>query len=82
MTNCILKGVATYNEFYLASLYLQDTTKYVTVPNSLYAFVGPYSAKYTLICAGVVISFIPALILFLLCQKQIYNGIAAGAVKG
>lgn len=82
VTSCILKGVATYNEFYLVSLYLQDTTKYVTVPNSLYAFVGLYSAKYTLICAGVVISFIPALILFLLCEKEIYNGIASGAVKG
>ena len=82
VTTCILKGVATYNEFYLASLYLQDTHKYVTVPTSLYSFVGPYSAKYTLICAGVVISAIPALVLFVLCQKQIYSGIAAGAVKG
>ena len=82
VTNCILKGVATYNEFYLASLYLQDTTELVTVPISLYSFVGPYGSTYTLICAGVVISFVPALIIFLLCQKQIYNGIAAGAVKG
>ena len=37
---------------------------------------------YNMICAGVIISFIPALILFIVCQKQIYNGIAAGAVKG
>ena len=43
---------------------------------------GPLGSKYNLICAGVLISLLPALIIFLLCQKQIYSGITAGAVKG
>ena len=34
------------------------------------------------ICAGVLITIIPALIVFLLCQDQIYSAMAAGAVKG
>ena len=29
-----------------------------------------------------IITLIPALIIFLCCQKQIYGGLAAGAVKG
>lgn len=81
VTSCILKGVGVYNEYYAAQLYLMDK-KLFTVARSLYMFVGPMGSKYNLICAGVLISLLPALIVFILCQKQIYSGIAAGAVKG
>ena len=81
VTSCILKGVSVYNEYYCANLYLQSP--YVrTLATSLYVFVGPMGSKYNLICAGVIISFLPALIVFILFQKQIYSGIATGAVKG
>ncbi len=82
VTACILKGVGTYNEYYNANLYLQDKKKYATVATSLYTFVGPLGSKYNLICAGVIISLLPALIVFITCQKQIYSGLTAGAVKG
>lgn len=82
VTVCILKGVGTYNEYYCAQLYLQDKQKLCTVSTSLYTFTGPLGNRYNLICAGVIISFIPILLIFIVCQKQIYNGIAAGAVKG
>ncbi len=81
VTSCILKGVGVYNEYYCANLYLQDK-KLHTIARSLYTFVGPMGSKYNLICAGVIISLLPALIVFILCQKQIYSGITAGAVKG
>lgn len=82
VTSCILKGVGTYNEYYSANLYLQDKKKLSTVATSLYVFVGPLGSKYNLICAGVIISLLPALIVFITCQKQIYSGLTAGAVKG
>lgn len=82
VTSCILKGVGTYNEYYAANLYLQDKKKLPTVATSLYTFVGPLGSKYNLICAGVIISLLPALIVFITCQKQIYSGLTAGAVKG
>lgn len=82
VTAVILKGANTYNEYYCAQLYLQDKTKLCTVATSLYTFTGPMGSQYNLICAGVIISLLPALIVFIVCQKQIYSGIAAGAVKG
>lgn len=82
VTACILKGVGTYNEYYNANLYLQNKKLYATVATSLYTFVGPLGSKYNLICAGVIISLLPALIVFITCQKQIYSGLTAGAVKG
>jgi len=82
VTSCILKGVGTYNEYYCANLYLQDKKNYSTVATSLYTFVGPLGSQYNMICAGVIISLLPALIVFLVCQKQIYAGLTAGSVKG
>ena len=81
VTVAILKGVGTYNEYYNANLYLQSE-KLKTIALSLYTFTGPLGNKYNLICAGVIISLIPALIVFILFQKQIYSGLTAGAVKG
>lgn len=82
VTSAILKGVSTYNEYYMAGLYLQDKTRYQVVSTTLYVFTGPMGSQYNYICAGVIITIIPALIIFLLCQDQIYSGLAAGAVKG
>lgn len=82
VTSCILKGVGTYNEYYMANLYLQNKKLLPTVATSLYTFVGPLGSKYNLICAGVIISLLPALIVFITCQKQIYSGLTSGAVKG
>ncbi len=82
VTVMILKGVGTYNEYYSASLYLQDKSKYLTVATCLYKFSGPLGSQYNLICAGLIITLIPALVIFILCQKQIYGGLTMGSVKG
>lgn len=82
VTVMILKGVSTYNEYYMANMYLQDKNKLVTVATSLYKFTGPMGSQYNYICAGVIITMLPALIVFILCQKQIYSGLTQGAVKG
>ena len=80
VTCMILKGVGVYNEYYASNLYLQKESL-KTIAIALYSFTGPMGSQYNLICAGVIITLLPMLILFLIFQKQIYNGIAAGAVK-
>lgn len=82
VTVMILKGVSTYNEYYTANLYLQDKNRLVTVATSLFKFTGPLGNQYNYICAGVIITMIPALLIFIFCQKQIYSGLTQGAVKG
>lgn len=81
MTSLVLKGVSVYNEYYASSLYLQDA-KLKTISTALYTFTGPYGNQYNYICAGVLITIAPILIFFLIFQKQVYSGMAAGAVKG
>jgi hypothetical protein len=48
---------------------------------SLFRSIGPYNAHWEVVCAGVVITIIPTLIMFLFLQKYIYNGLIQGAVK-
>lgn len=81
VTSLVLKGVSVYNEYYASSLYLQ-LPELKTISTALYTFTGPYGNQYNYICAGVIITIIPILIFFLIFQKQVYSGMAAGAVKG
>ncbi len=81
MTTLVLKGVSVYNEYYASNLYLQKP-ELRTISTALYTFTGPYGSKYNYICAGVLITIIPLLVFFLIFQKQVYSGMAAGAVKG
>lgn len=81
MTTLVLKGVGVYNEYYAANLYLQSS-ELKTISTALYTFTGPYGSQYNYICAGVLITIIPILIIFIVFQKQVYGGLASGAVKG
>ncbi len=81
MTSLVLKGVSVYNEYYASSLYLQNE-ELKTISTALYTFTGPYGNQYNYICAGVLITITPILIFFLIFQKQVYSGMASGAVKG
>jgi len=81
ITVAVLKGVGVYNEYYNANLYLQGN-KWRTISTALYSFTGPYKSSYNLICAGVLMTMIPALVIFLVFQKHVYAGLASGSVKG
>jgi multiple sugar transport system permease protein len=79
-TVLIIKGVAIYNDFYTPFLYMPGKGL-GTISTSLFRFIGPYNAHWQVICAGVVITIVPTLIIFLLLQKYIYNGLTQGAVR-
>ena len=79
-TVLIIKGVAIYNDFYTPFLYM-PAKGLGTISTSLFRFIGPYNAHWEVICAGVVITITPTLIIFLFLQKYIYNGLTQGAVK-
>ena len=81
ITVAVLKGVGVYNEYYSANLYLQSNS-WRTISTALYSFSGPFKSSYNIICAGVLLTLIPSLIVFLIFQKQVYAGLASGSVKG
>ena len=79
-TTLILNALAFWNDFLLPSLVLTDK-KLLTLPLSIYSFYGTYSADYGTIMAGLLLCVVPLLILYIALQKQIINGVVAGAVK-
>lgn len=79
-TMVIMNAMAFWNDFLLPSLVLTDK-KLLTLPLSTYSFYGTYSADYGTIMAGLLLCVIPILILYVALQKQIINGVVAGAVK-
>lgn len=80
VTVVIIKGVAFYNEFYTPYLYMKNQNLSV-ISTSLYRFQGPYNTQWEVICAGIIITMIPTLVIFLLLQKWIYRGLTEGSVK-
>jgi multiple sugar transport system permease protein len=79
-TVVIIKGVAIYNEFYIPFLYMPGANLGV-ISTSLFRFKGPMGAQWEVLSAGAIIVIVPTLILFLLLQRFIYNGLSAGATK-
>ncbi|QFU89355.1 carbohydrate ABC transporter permease [Amycolatopsis sp. YIM 10] len=79
-TVVIIKGIAIYNEFYIPFLYMPSRDLGV-ISTSLFRFKGPFSAQWEVISAGVIIVVLPTLVVFLLLQRWIYRGFAAGATK-
>ena len=79
-TVTIIKGVLIYNDFYIPFLYMPSRDLGV-VSTSLFRFKGPYGTHWEVISAGVVITIIPTLLLFLVLQRYFYNGLTAGATK-
>lgn len=79
-TLVILNVLAFWNDYLLPSLVLGKKELY-TLPLSTYVFYGTYSADYGVIMAALVLIIAPILVLYLFLQKQIINGVVAGAVK-
>ncbi|MCA1292869.1 carbohydrate ABC transporter permease [Paenibacillus sp. alder61] len=80
-TVIILNFIYNWNE-YLFALVLITSTELKTLPLGLANFVGIETASLTLQMAALTIALIPILIFYLLLQKQLVNGMTAGAVKG
>lgn len=82
VVTALLSFIGTFNEFVLASLFLQDVgTRTVAV--GLQSFVGAqFGANWGPFAAGSLIATVPLVALFLGLQKYIIGGLVAGSVKG
>ena len=78
-TLVITDFLATWNEYLLAMVIINDNNK-KTVPVGLMTFVGEHGTDYGLLCAGVLISLLPVLAVYLIFQRHFVEGLA-GSVK-
>ncbi|MBD1209996.1 MAG: carbohydrate ABC transporter permease [Ignavibacteria bacterium] len=72
--------LATWNSFLFPFLFANDTA-HRTLTVGLASFQGKQTIDWSHLMAGASISALPILILFLIFQKQIIQGLTAGALK-
>ena len=77
----ILEIMWIWNDYLLPSLTLKSTGNR-TIPISTAKFFGQYTISWNEAMAALVVTIIPVVIFYLICQKYIVEGVAAGAVKG
>ena len=78
----ILEIMWVWNDYLLPYLVL-DKTKYMTIPILVQYFRGGYGkVEMGPMMACIVLTVLPIIIIYVLGQKHIIKGVAAGAVKG
>ncbi len=80
-TVTILIFLNTWNEF-VSPLYFLGSSEKWPMTLSVYNFFGMYFKDWNLVCADILLTSLPVIIVYLLGQKHIVSGMTAGAVKG
>ena len=80
-TLVILNAVTIFNDF-TNPLYFLPGKDNITVQVTLFHFMGQFSSSYNLLFADVLLITVPMLIVFLIFNNKIVDGMVAGSVKG
>lgn len=81
VTAIVLCFLNTWNEFIMPLYFLNSSEKW-PMTLAIYNFFGQFEMNWNLICADVILTCAPVILLYLTCQKYIVGGQTAGAVKG
>ena len=78
----ILETMWVWNDYLLPYLVL-DRKKYTTVPILIQYFKGSFGrVEMGPMMACIMLTVLPIIVVYLICQKHIIKGVVAGAVKG
>ena len=80
-TYAILRFIWTWNDYQNPLIFLRTDGLY-TIPLAMQKFTSMSGEFYSLIMAGAVSAILPLLIVFIMGQKSVIEGIALGGVKG
>lgn len=81
VTMGIMSFISTWNELMVAMVLIKENSM-KTLPLGLLNFTGAYSTDYAGLCAAIVITAVPIIIMYLLMQEHVEQGLTEGAVKG
>lgn len=80
-TYAILRFIWTWNDYQYPLIFLRSESLY-TLQLGIHRFADSLGTSYSLMMTGSVIAILPLLIVFVIGQKQVIEGIALGGVKG
>ncbi len=79
-TVVVFQFVPLWNDFFFPLVLLRSTGKW-TLPVGMTRFFGEFQADWSTLFAGLIITTLPLIIIFLLATKQIIAGLTAGVGK-
>lgn len=79
-TILILNALGLWNDFLFPFIVIKSKNLR-TLPLTTYIFAGQYATDYALTTAGLVLTIVPIIILYLFMQKHIIEGVSQGAIK-
>ncbi len=80
-TVIVLTFLNTWNEFVSPLYFLSNSEKW-PMTLSVYNFFGRFHTDWNLICADILLTSLPVILVYLFGQKYIVSGMTSGAVKG
>jgi raffinose/stachyose/melibiose transport system permease protein len=80
-TVAVFSALNAWNEFLLALLYIQDDDL-KTIPTGLLAFSSRYQTDYGLLFSALSIITLPMIVIYVVFNRQIVDGITAGTLRG
>ena len=79
----ILETMWVWNDYLLPYLVLDRTKNYMTIPILIQYFKGSFGrVEMGPMMACIMLTVLPIIVVYLICQKHIIKGVVAGAVKG
>lgn len=78
----VVNAMWIWNDFLLPLLIIGSGEEAKTLQLAAYGFMGQYKMEWQNIMAAAILIIIPALVIYLIFQKNIVKGMVAGAVKG
>ena len=81
LTVALIIGLYSWNEFLIATTFLQQEQK-LTAVVSFFLLSGQYSSDWGEIMAAALIIILPIVVLFMFLQRHFIEGMAGGSVKG
>jgi multiple sugar transport system permease protein len=80
VTALVFAFIWSWNDFMISLTFISSPEKR-TLPLGIYSFLGQYSVEWHYLMAAALVTVVPVVVLFLLVEKYLVNGLTAGAVK-
>lgn len=76
----LISFLAYWNEFFWPLIVTTEPSMFV-VNLGIASLIGPYDAQYGILLSGALLASLPLIVAFLFFQRQIIEGLTAGAIK-
>jgi raffinose/stachyose/melibiose transport system permease protein len=80
-TVAIFNFLSTWNDFLISLIFINDD-RYWPIQLGISRFQGSFQTRYSYLLTAIILAIVPSAVVYMLLNKRIVSGLAAGAIKG